>query len=130
MCLPPHQAIPALRQFDRQKVDDFQKMGIPDQIASIQIMQSLDIYVFVWSVQRKSTRLALVEAIRAYLPGHDDRLPEKLSDITDLSLPVDPLTNQPFGWKVSGHVGRLSAATIPGVSDRTSAAFEYVLRVR
>jgi hypothetical protein len=130
MCLPPHQAIPALRQFDRQKVETLEKMGFPARAAPDLVTQNSGIYVLVWSVERKIDALRVIEAIRAHLATHDGKLPQRLSDITELSLPVDPLTNQPFDWKVSENVGRLSAASIPGASGPTSAAFEYVLRVR
>jgi hypothetical protein len=43
--------------------------------------------------------LQCVEAIRHYAATHDGRLPEKLSDITDLELPKDVFTDKPFEYR-------------------------------
>ena len=130
MCLPPHEAIPALREFDHRKAEVFKRMGLPAQVATQLVLQDLGMYVFVWSIQRKIDALRVVEAIRAHLATHDGKLPEKLSDITGPSVPVDPLTNQPFDWTVNDNTGRLSAPTIRGVNEPVAASLQYVLHVR
>ena len=51
--------------------------------------------------------LRTVEALRLYGANHDGRLPEKLSDITEVPIPLDPLNGQPFGYQgVSGNAPR------------------------
>jgi len=60
--------------------------------------------------QAKIDRLRVIEAIRHYAAEHDRQLPEKLSDIKSLPLPVNPLTGEPFEYERDGN-----KATLDGV---------------
>lgn len=58
----------------------------------------------VWSMARFDRRIAalrLIEAIRLYAAGHDGRLPAKLSDITEVPLPLDPTTGKEFEYRTT-----------------------------
>jgi hypothetical protein len=62
--------------------------------------------------------LRIIEALRLYGASHDGRLPEKLNDITEVPVPVDPLTGQPFAYQRTGETAVLDASThgiIPAV---------------
>jgi hypothetical protein len=50
-----------------------------------------------------------IEAIRDYAARHDGRLPDALEEITDLPLPVDPITGKPFAYAVNGQTAVLDA---------------------
>jgi hypothetical protein len=50
-----------------------------------------------------------IEAIRDYAARHDGRLPERLEQITDLPLPIDPVTGKPFDYEVKGEIAILQA---------------------
>jgi hypothetical protein len=60
--------------------------------------------------------LRCVEAIRLYAAGHHDQLPQKLSDITEVPIPNDPMTGQPFAYEVSGDHGSITSSSPPGGS--------------
>ena len=128
--LPPREAIPALRRFDQQIRDEYRKLNMPEYSDQLLIMKSLETYVLAWSPQRKIDALRVVEAIRDYIAAHEGKLPEELSDITAVSVPVDPLTDEPFGWTVTDGVGRLTGQMIAGVKYAPAASLEYVLRAR
>jgi hypothetical protein len=51
-------------------------------------------------MERDFAALQTLEAIRAHL-AETGNLPEKLSDITVLPLPVNPTTNEPFEYRLA-----------------------------
>lgn len=61
-------------------------------------------------LQQQLALLQTVEAIRDYLSRHDGQLPGALSDL-QLPAPHDPLTQQPFAYRVEQARATLSAAT-------------------
>ena len=46
--------------------------------------------------------LRVVEAVRLYGAAHEGNLPEKLSDITQVPVPNDPMTGNPFIYRRTG----------------------------
>ena len=57
-----------------------------------------------------------VEAIRHYAATHNGRLPEKLSDITDLELPKDLFTGESFEYRRTDR-GAVVQSTMPQGGD-------------
>ncbi len=62
---------------------------------------------------RRVQMLRVIEAVRHYAAKHDGKLPEKLEDISDIPVPIDPLTEKPFVWKVEGFVATLGPPELP-----------------
>lgn len=60
------------------------------------------------SHQRREV-LRIVEALRLYAARHDGRLPGKLSDVTEVPIPINPLTGKVFGYKLDGKTAVLDA---------------------
>lgn len=52
--------------------------------------------------ERSIAALRVVEAIRLYGAAHDARLPEKLNDITQVPIPLDPTTGKAFVYQRTG----------------------------
>jgi hypothetical protein len=52
--------------------------------------------------ERSIAALRVVEAIRLYGAAHDGRLPEKLNDITQVPIPLDPTTGKAFVYQRTG----------------------------
>jgi len=52
--------------------------------------------------ERSIAALRIVEAIRLYGAAHDGRLPEKLDDVTQVPIPIDPTTGKPFVYQRTG----------------------------
>ena len=44
--------------------------------------------------------LRCVEAMRLYAAAHDGKLPSKLEEITEVPVPVDPVTGKSFAFKL------------------------------
>jgi hypothetical protein len=51
---------------------------------------------------RGMAALRTIEALRIYADSHEGNLPEQLADITDLPIPDDPVTGQPFAYTLDG----------------------------
>jgi hypothetical protein len=80
-------------------------------------------------VERRLEGIRCLEAVRLYAAAHDGKLPRTLADITEVPIPVDPLTHKPFEYQT--HAGKASLASPPlpdkGALDRPVI---YVLEMR
>ncbi len=52
--------------------------------------------------ERQVAALRVIEALRMCAANHNDTLPTKLSDITDVPVPVNPATGKPFVYHLDG----------------------------
>jgi hypothetical protein len=52
--------------------------------------------------------LRVIESLRLYAAAHDSRLPESLSEITEVPVPDDPATGKPFEYRLNGNSADLS----------------------
>jgi hypothetical protein len=53
-------------------------------------------------LDRRVALLRVVEAIRMYAATNSGALPESLDSITEVPVPLDPITGKPFGYQVEG----------------------------
>jgi hypothetical protein len=65
-----------------------------------------------------------IEAIRDYAARHKGRLPERLDQITDLPLPLDPVTGRPFAYAVNGETAVLDAPAPAWRGFRSGVRYE------
>jgi hypothetical protein len=65
---------------------------------------------------RRIAALRLLEALRLYAGSHEGRLPESLSQIKDVPVPLDPVTERPFEYRLEGDAAHLLG---PKVSAET-----------
>ncbi len=63
---------------------------------------------------RRIATLRCIEAIRIYAAAHDGKLPTALDAITEVPIPVDPMTGKAFTYRVSGERATLYAPPPPG----------------
>ena len=49
--------------------------------------------------QRRIAALRVLEAMRLYAAEHDGKLPAALDDIKDVPIPLDPVSDKPFGYQ-------------------------------
>ena len=56
-------------------------------------------------------RLRIFEALRIYAAAHDGQLPEKLSDIHEVPIPVNPYDDKPFTYHRDGNRAMLGSDT-------------------
>lgn len=65
-------------------------------------------------LDRQIAALRVIEALRMYGASHDGRLPEKLADITQVPMPLDPTTDQPFAYRLDGDTAHLESPVLRG----------------
>jgi hypothetical protein len=60
-------------------------------------------------MSQKIAALEVVEALRIYAAAHDARLPESLSDISEVPVPLDPFRGEPFQYVRDGNSAKLES---------------------
>ena len=132
LSLPPREALPRLKQLRAEKAAIESKVGA----ARIELRDTTAGYVAMWSLRRKIAALRTIEAVRHHLARYAGKLPANLTDIADVTLPLDPLTDQPFVWKVDGNQATLAAPNLPvdlaplGPMGQRPGFLEYRLEAR
>lgn len=67
---------------------------------------------------RRICELRVIEALRLYAAGHDGKLPAKLADITEVPIPIDPITGKEFDYRLEGDTAILEVHPPAGMSPR------------
>jgi len=81
--------------------------------------------------RRANTRLNALqslEAIRHYAATHNGQLPEKLSDISQMEVPMDMLSDKPFEYRRTATGAVLQSAIPEGGNERDAVQYEIVLK--
>ncbi|MHC4624309.1 MAG: hypothetical protein ACYS4W_10450, partial [Planctomycetota bacterium] len=84
--------------------------------------------VLTKKLDRQVAALQCIEALRLHASAHDGKFPNQLIDVTEVSVPVDPLSGKPFVYKRSG-----SKAVLQAVLPETATpkdALEYKLTLK
>jgi hypothetical protein len=79
--------------------------------------------------QRYCDQLRIVEALRMYAAEHG-RWPNKLDDVTAVSIPVDPATGKPFRYSVASGVAMLEPPEIGALPGGPAVDIRYELTLR
>ena len=79
-------------------------------------------------LDRHVAALRCVEAMRLYAGAHEGKFPDKLTDITELDIPADPVNKKPFTYDRRGAQVFLEAAAPKGATARD--AMQYLLNLK
>ena len=66
-------------------------------------------------IEREIAVLRVLEALRIFGARHEGKLPEQLSDITEVPVPNDPVTGEPFVYLRDGQTATLREPTLRNV---------------
>jgi len=127
----PHYEIqPALEQFDR-KFEEVTARG-PDApalpLALMLLPATQKMLVFRARLERSFAALRCVEALRLHVAGMG-KLPASLNDVTEVPIPVCPITGKPFEYLLKGDKALLTAPEVPTrVGNVQPLAYELTLR--
>lgn len=77
---------------------------------------------------RHLAALQTIEALRLYAARHNGPLPQRLGQIQDITVPMDPITNKPFIYKAGSGGATLSGPLPEG--GREKDALSYELRIQ
>jgi hypothetical protein len=67
---------------------------------------------------RELDSLRVIEALRIYAANHDGQLPASLSDVTEVPIPLNPATGQPFAYKLEGATAILELPASDGIRNQ------------
>jgi hypothetical protein len=79
-------------------------------------------------VDRRVAALQCIEALRLYTGSHKGTFPEKLSNITEVNVPVDPVAKKPFSYKSTGSEAILELEATEGSDGRDAVRYELNLK--
>jgi len=85
------------------------------------------VYLLMGRLDRHVAALQCIEAIRLYAGSHDGRFPQMLSDVTDIMIPVDPLTKKLFSYKSNGSEAILELEGTEDPEGRDAVRYELKL---
>ena len=108
MMLPPNEVWPEMKKLQSELDSLKVRTG-----TSCAFYATKWTFVSVWSLKRKIQALRIIEAVRHYASSHDGKFPKSLDEMKDVAIPIDPLTNQPFNWRVDEEVAILAAPPVP-----------------
>ncbi|MEX2139391.1 MAG: DUF1559 domain-containing protein [Pirellulales bacterium] len=79
-------------------------------------------------LDRQFAAIRTLEAVRFHAAMHDGKLPQKLEDIGEIPIPVDPVTGKMFDYKLERGTATLEGKAPAGRTSETGA-FRYVISV-
>jgi hypothetical protein len=115
-------AMEAVRE-DRVKAGELERIPL----ASYLIPAVQRVFFATTQLDRKLAALRCMEAIRLYAAGHDGKLPAALREITEVPIPVDPLTGKDFDYTMEENKATLSAPPPAGEKARHGNYLKYEL---
>jgi hypothetical protein len=127
--IPYWQARPGMEKAERALKEEKVKSGELGRIplASYLIPAVQKVFFATTRLDRKLAALRSIEAIRLYAAGHDGKLPAALSEITEVPVPVDPVTGKDFDYKMEDGKAVLSAPPPAGEQPRFGNYLKYEL---
>jgi hypothetical protein len=108
-----------LKNYNLLLREQFEKQLKPAHDKVLQQMNHID---------RKIAALQCIEGLRLYAGSHDGKFPEKLADVTDIKIPVDPVTKKPFSYKSTGPEAVLELEGTEGSESRDAVRYELKLK--
>ena len=121
--LPYHEAAASIERASKDLAAARQREALP--LASTLLPAFNRVFATVARTQQHIDLLRCVEAVRLYAAKHDGRLPARLEEISEVPLPIDPVSGKPFVYKVEGDV-----ATLEGAAAEASGKARRVYRLR
>jgi tetratricopeptide (TPR) repeat protein len=79
-------------------------------------------------LDRRVAGLQCVEALRIYAGAHEGRFPDKLSDLTEATVPDDPVTATPFSYSRTDSTAVLETPGTEGAEGRDEIRYELNLK--
>ena len=106
--LPYWEAVPGMREADRYLCDEGRNREIIP-LASLLLPAVQAVKTAEARTERDVAVLRALEALRMYAAGHEGRLPSKLEDVTEVPIPINPMTGKPFVYECHGDTAVLEA---------------------
>jgi tetratricopeptide (TPR) repeat protein len=79
-------------------------------------------------LDRHIATLQCIEALRLHAGAHGGKFPKELSDVTDISIPADPVTQKPFIYRRISSQAVLEAPDSKGADVKEAMRYELNLK--
>jgi hypothetical protein len=123
--VPFWQAVPGLRraEVDLKAARESGSEGLP--IASTLLPAAGKVFHAGARGDRRIAALRCIEAVRLYAAAHDGKLPGRLDEVTDVPIPIDPMTGKAFEYQAGGNRFSLRASAPAGEAPHPGNTLEY-----
>jgi len=85
------------------------------------------VHLLMSRLDRHVAALQCIEALRLYAGTHNGKFPNELSDVTEFSIPDDPVQKKPFAYSRSGSKAVLEAPAPKGADAKEAMRYELNL---
>jgi len=123
--LPYWQADEGLRQFEKSLPQPPTDFGVALAEALMPAIRHATFRMV--SLDRRIAALRCVEAVRIHAASHKGALPASLSDVTEVPIPVDPVTGKQFDYRAEGNRASLSGPLPPDMPPDKGLQYELTL---
>ncbi len=79
-------------------------------------------------LNRHAAALQCLEALRLYAAAHNGKFPDELSNITEVNIPDDPITQKPFVYSRTGSKAVLEGPAPEGATAKEAIRYELNLK--
>jgi hypothetical protein len=125
--LPYWQMRPGLVQAEKLLKQEKARGEVAGVLATLLLPAVQKVFFAQARLDRKIAALRCVEALRLYAAAHDGQLPAALSDITEVPVPLDPVTGKAFEYQVMGDKATLVAPPPAGEPPGPGNTLRYEL---
>ncbi len=129
--LPHWQARAGSERAEQLLKDEVVRSGAPALSLAGLLLPAINKVQFASArIDRRINMLRCVEAIRLYAAGHEGKLPGALADITEVPVPLDPVTGQPFEYHADDARATLTAPPPPHELPHEGNSLRYVITLK
>jgi tetratricopeptide (TPR) repeat protein len=86
------------------------------------------VHLLMNRLDRHVAILQCIEAVRLYAAAHEGKFPKRLSDITLVPVPDDPVAHKAFVYTRTGAKAVLEMPALKGITDRDTIRYELNLK--
>ena len=123
--LPYWQSRQALLDLDEQHKRNAEDQGLRFVTAFIPALHRARLQFA--NADRRLAAIQCVEALRAYAAANNGRLPASLADVKGMPIPLDPVTGEPFIYRLENNTLILDCPAAPGEAKRTGFKYEITI---
>lgn len=127
--VPYWQARPGLEKAEQGLREERVKEGELERLplAGLFLPAIQKVFFATTRIDRKIAALRCIEAIRLYAAAHDGKLPAALNDITEVPIPIDPVTGKFFEYSMEEGKTTLYAPPPAGEKPHSGNYLKYEL---
>ncbi len=128
--LPYWEAQPGLARTLKEVTAARSSMEAGPMLASTFLSAADKVLLAQARLERWLAALRVVEALRLHAAAHDGQLPASLRDVTEVPIPLDPITGKDFEYRRDGAAAVLTAPPPPGYPDVPPHRLHYEITLK